>query len=107
MRIDEWQFWQVFVLVLLLLAAFFERCLYGRLRDWSGRRFAPSDASIESEEDASRISVHFPDEVRVTDEDRWPELLEWMVDTIERVKAALDQSSRVWGQSQPTCSTTM
>ena len=46
--------WEVFVLVVLLLAAFFELCLYGRLRDWYGRRFARSETSLESEEDVTK-----------------------------------------------------
>ena len=39
---------------------------------------------------ACRIAVYFPDEVRVSDEHRWAELVEWMVPTICDLKVAFD-----------------
>ena len=66
--------------------------------DWLVERREGINAAIDQQVEwdrldgrrACRISVYFPDELRVTDEDRWSELVGWLVPTIGRVKDAFD-----------------
>ncbi len=39
---------------------------------------------------ACRIAVHFPADIRVAEEDRWPELIDWAVDAMGAMKDAFD-----------------
>ena len=39
---------------------------------------------------ASRISLYFPDEIRVTDEERWPAARPWLVEAIGRMRDAFN-----------------
>ena len=39
---------------------------------------------------ASRISLYFPDEIRVTDEERWPEARDWLIQAMGKMRAAFD-----------------
>ena len=39
---------------------------------------------------ASRISLYFPDRVRVTDEERWPEARTWLVQAMGKMRDAFD-----------------
>ena len=39
---------------------------------------------------ASRVSFYFPGPVAVEDEDRWPEVRDWVVPTLGRLRAAID-----------------
>ena len=39
---------------------------------------------------ASRISLYFPDEIRVTDEQRWPEVRTWLVQSMGRMRDAFN-----------------
>ena len=39
---------------------------------------------------ASRSSLYFPDTIRVTDEERWPEAREWLIQAMGRMRAAFD-----------------
>ena len=39
---------------------------------------------------ASRISLYFGDEIRVTEEERWPEAREWLIDALGRMRDAFD-----------------
>ena len=39
---------------------------------------------------ASRISLYFPDRIRVTDEERWPEARDWLVRAMGKMRAAFD-----------------
>ena len=37
-----------------------------------------------------KISLYFPDEIRIGDEDRWPEVQTWLVDTLGKLRKVLD-----------------
>ena len=39
---------------------------------------------------ASRISLYFPDEIRVADEERWPEARDWLVQAMGRMRNAFN-----------------
>ena len=39
---------------------------------------------------ASRVSLYFPEEIRVTDEERWPEALSWLVEAMGRMRDAFN-----------------
>ena len=39
---------------------------------------------------ASRISLYFPDDIRIADEDRWPEARAWLVQAMGKMRAAFD-----------------
>ena len=39
---------------------------------------------------ASRISLYFPDVIRVMDEDRWPEARQWLIDALGRIRVSFD-----------------
>ena len=39
---------------------------------------------------ASRISLYFLDRIRVTDEERWPEARDWLIQAMGRMRAAFD-----------------
>ena len=39
---------------------------------------------------AARISLYYPDEIRVTDEERWPEAREWLVEAMGRMRDAFN-----------------
>ena len=39
---------------------------------------------------ASRISLYFPDRLRVTDEERWPEARAWLIQAMGKMRAAFD-----------------
>ena len=39
---------------------------------------------------ASRVSIYFPHEIRVGDEERWPEALPWLVEAMGRMRDAFD-----------------
>ena len=39
---------------------------------------------------ASRVSLYFPEEIRVTDEERWPEARDWLVEAIGRMRDAFN-----------------
>ena len=39
---------------------------------------------------AARISLYYPDKIRVTDEERWPEAREWLVEAMGRMRAAFN-----------------
>lgn len=39
---------------------------------------------------AARISLYYPDEIQVTDEERWPEAREWLIDAMGRMRAAFN-----------------
>ena len=39
---------------------------------------------------ASRISLYYPHEIRVTDEERWPDALPWLVEAMGRMRDAFD-----------------
>ena len=66
--------------------------------DWLHVRRNEIDDAIDQEVDwdrldgkrACRVSVYFPDEVRVGDEDRLDDLIEWMVPTLCELKNAID-----------------
>ena len=66
--------------------------------DWLVERRGVIETTVPQEVDwdrldgrrACRIAVYFHDEVRVTDEVRWPELIDWFVETIGQLKAAFD-----------------
>ena len=66
--------------------------------DWLHERRNEIDDAIDQTVDwdrldgkrACRTSVYFPDEVRAGDEDRWDELIEWMVPTLCDFKDAVD-----------------
>ena len=66
--------------------------------DWLVERRSEIEAKVPHEIDwerldgkrACRIAVYFHDEVQVTDEHRWPELIDWFVETIGQLKAAFD-----------------
>ena len=38
----------------------------------------------------SRVSLYFPEEIRVTDEERWPEALPWLVEAMGRMRDAFN-----------------
>ena len=40
--------------------------------------------------DACRISLYFPDEIRVIDGDRWPEARDWLIQALGRMRTAFD-----------------
>ena len=66
--------------------------------DWLHERRDEIDGAIEQPVEwdrldgrrACRISVYFPHEVRVLDEHRWTEIVEWMVPTLCHLKDAID-----------------
>ena len=66
--------------------------------DWLVERRDEIEAKVPQEIDwdrldgnrACRIAVYFPDEVRVTDEHPWPELIDRFVETLGQLKAAFD-----------------
>ena len=66
--------------------------------DWLHERRDEIDGGIDQQVDwdrldgkrACRISISFPDKVRVGDEDRWADLIEWMVPTLCDLKNAID-----------------
>ena len=66
--------------------------------DWLFERREEIEAEVPQEIDwdrldgnrACRIAVYFRDEVRVTEEHRWPELIDWFVETLGQLKAAFD-----------------
>ena len=66
--------------------------------DWLFERREKIEAEVPQEIDwdrldgnrACRIAVYFRDEVRVTEEHRWPELIDWFVETLGQLKAAFD-----------------
>ena len=39
---------------------------------------------------ASRISLYFPDDIQIADEDRWPEARAWLVQAMGKMRAAFD-----------------
>ena len=39
---------------------------------------------------ASRISLYFPDRIRVTDEERWPEAQDWLIQAMGKMRTAFD-----------------
>ena len=39
---------------------------------------------------AARISLYYPDEIQVTDEERWPEAREWLVEAMGRMRDAFN-----------------
>ena len=39
---------------------------------------------------ASRISLYFPEEIQITDEDRWPEARAWLVQAMGKMRTAFD-----------------
>lgn len=39
---------------------------------------------------ASRISLYHPDDMRITDEERWPEAMRWLVEAMGRIRTAFD-----------------
>ena len=39
---------------------------------------------------ASRVSLYFPDGIQITDEDRWPEARDWLIDAMGRMRQAFD-----------------
>ena len=39
---------------------------------------------------ASRVSLYFPGEIRITDEGRWPEARDWLVQAMGKMRAAFD-----------------
>ena len=43
---------------------------------------------------ASRISLYYPDEIRVSDEERWPVARSWLVDAMGRMRNAFDPPLR-------------
>lgn len=42
----------------------------------------------------SRVSLYFPDEIRITDEDRWPEARDWLVQAMGKMRTAFDPAIR-------------
>ena len=50
---------------------------------------------------ACRISVYFPEEVRISDEDRWSELVDWMVPTLCDLKDAVDPAIKGYPHTMP------
>ena len=66
--------------------------------DWLHDRRSEIEATVDGELDwdrlddrrACRIAAYFPDDVRIADEDRWPDLIDWFVDSIGRMKSAFD-----------------
>ena len=75
--------------------------------DWLHERRDDIDGAIDQPVEwdrmdgkrACRISAYFPEEVRVGDEDRWPELVDWMVPTLCRLKDAMDPAIESYPQS--------
>ena len=39
---------------------------------------------------ASRVSLYFPGEIRITDEERWPEARDWLVQAMGKMRTAFD-----------------
>ena len=39
---------------------------------------------------ASRISLYYPDEIRLTEEARWPEARAWLVEAVGKMRDAFD-----------------
>lgn len=66
--------------------------------DWLYERRSEIEAKIDDEVEwnrmdgsrGCRISVYFPDEVRVSDEHRWAELIKWIVEAMSQSKSAFD-----------------
>ena len=66
--------------------------------DWLHERRSEIEAELDQEVDWDRmgesrgccISVYFPDELRVSDEHRWLELIRWIVETIGQLKSTFD-----------------
>ena len=66
--------------------------------DWLHERRSEVESKFQGEIDwnrmdgskACRISVSFPGDVRVSDEQRWAELIEWIVDAMNQAKSAFD-----------------
>ena len=66
--------------------------------DWLYERRTEIEAEIDQEVEwnrmdenrGCRISVYFPDEVRVSDEHRWAELIRWIVETMNQTKSVFD-----------------
>ena len=66
--------------------------------DWLYERKSEIEAEIDQEVEwdrmdgnrGSRISVYFPNEVRVAEEYRWAEIIGWIVDTMSQAKEAFD-----------------
>ena len=64
--------------------------LHERRKYIEGAIDQPVDWDRLDDKRACRISVYFPDEVRVGDEDRWADIIEWMVPTLCDLKDAID-----------------
>lgn len=49
---------------------------------------------LEWEQSAStrrpKISLYFPDEIRISDEERWPEVQAWLIDTLGKLRKVFD-----------------
>ena len=73
--------------------------LNGRRGDIDGAVNQPVEWDRLDGSRACRISIYFPDEVRVTDEHRWPELVDWMVPTLCALKDAVDPVIEVYPQT--------
>ena len=43
-----------------------------------------------NQKQAARISLYYPDEIRVTDEDHWPKAREWLVEAMGRMQDAFN-----------------
>ena len=37
-----------------------------------------------------RISLYFPDEIRIGNEERWPEVQTWLIDTLGKLRKVFD-----------------
>ena len=78
--------------------------------DWLVERRDEIEAKVPQEIDwdrmdgrrACRIAVYFRDEVRVTDEHRWAELIDWFVETVGQLKAAFDPVIRDYPRNAGT-----
>ena len=49
------------------------------------------------DERGSRVSLYFPDEIRITDEDRWPEARDWLVQAMGKMRSAFDPAIQETG----------
>ena len=76
--------------------------------DWLSERRGEIDGAVDQQVEwdrldgsrACRISVYFPEEVRVADEHRWSELIDWMVPTLCALKDAVDPVIDGYPQTQ-------
>ena len=39
---------------------------------------------------ASRVSLYFPEEIRVADEKRWPEAWDWLIEAMGKMRSAFN-----------------